>query len=186
MKRPPKFRILMSFTLMALLWLAPWQNFNICAKQFSSNFFFFFHALAFPSNHTFFFGPTTIIHLYYGSNNWLDMVIQKNLSFVSFYSKLEKLPFEKFPVTWFQEVHDYLKTLCPPPDLHITRGEYDEDIHYPETTTTTIGQFKLAMVIRCAVSWILILASRPLSSFSQNMNLIICASNNISTCIPSS
>lgn len=41
-----------------------------------------------------------------------------------------------------QEVHDYLKSLCP--SLHITRGEYDEDARYPETKTLTIGQFKLA------------------------------------------
>ncbi|RYR00178.1 hypothetical protein Ahy_B07g088273 isoform B [Arachis hypogaea] len=41
------------------------------------------------------------------------------------------------------EVHDYLKTLCP--DLHITRGEYDEDTRYPETKTLTIGQFKLGL-----------------------------------------
>uniref|UniRef100_A0A0V0HA48 Vacuolar protein sorting-associated protein 29 n=1 Tax=Solanum chacoense TaxID=4108 RepID=A0A0V0HA48_SOLCH len=42
-----------------------------------------------------------------------------------------------------KEVHDYLKTLCP--DLHITRGEYDEDTRYPETKTLTIGQFKLGL-----------------------------------------
>lgn len=42
-----------------------------------------------------------------------------------------------------QEVHDYLKTICP--DLHITRGEYDEDVRYPETKTLTIGQFKLGL-----------------------------------------
>ena len=44
---------------------------------------------------------------------------------------------------YFQEVHDYLKTLCP--DLHITRGEYDEETRYPETKTLTIGQFKLGL-----------------------------------------
>ncbi|KAK3406298.1 hypothetical protein EUGRSUZ_K02462 [Eucalyptus grandis] len=42
-----------------------------------------------------------------------------------------------------EEVHDYLKTLCP--DLHITRGEYDEETRYPETKTLTIGQFKLGL-----------------------------------------
>ncbi|KAF7084483.1 hypothetical protein CFC21_092566 [Triticum aestivum] len=42
-----------------------------------------------------------------------------------------------------KEVHDYLKSLCP--DLHITRGEYDEDARYPETKTVTIGQFKLGL-----------------------------------------
>ncbi|MFS7898586.1 putative phosphodiesterase metallo-dependent phosphatase [Helianthus anomalus] len=42
-----------------------------------------------------------------------------------------------------QEVHDYLKSLCP--SLHITRGEYDEDSRYPETKVITIGQFKLGL-----------------------------------------
>jgi predicted phosphodiesterase len=42
-----------------------------------------------------------------------------------------------------QEVYDYLKSLCP--DLHVTRGEYDEDPRYPETKTLTIGQFKLGL-----------------------------------------
>ncbi|TYH83089.1 hypothetical protein ES332_D02G108400v1 [Gossypium tomentosum] len=42
-----------------------------------------------------------------------------------------------------KEVQDYLKTLCP--DLHIIRGEYDEDTRYPETKTLTIGQFKLGL-----------------------------------------
>ncbi|KAK4482682.1 hypothetical protein RD792_009848 [Penstemon davidsonii] len=42
-----------------------------------------------------------------------------------------------------KEIHDYLKTLCP--DLHITRGEYDEDPRYPETKTLTIGQFKIGV-----------------------------------------
>lgn len=44
---------------------------------------------------------------------------------------------------FLQEIHDYLKALCP--DLHITRGEYDEDTRYPETKTLTIGQFKLGI-----------------------------------------
>lgn len=44
---------------------------------------------------------------------------------------------------YLQEVHDYLKTVCP--DLHITRGEYDEDSRYPDTKTLTIGQFKLGV-----------------------------------------
>ncbi|XP_077233859.1 vacuolar protein sorting-associated protein 29 [Tasmannia lanceolata] len=42
-----------------------------------------------------------------------------------------------------KEVHDYLKSLCP--DMHVTRGEYDEDARYPETKTLTIGQFKLGL-----------------------------------------
>ncbi|URE31233.1 Vacuolar protein sorting-associated protein [Musa troglodytarum] len=42
-----------------------------------------------------------------------------------------------------KEVHDYLKSLSP--DLHITRGEYDEDVRYPENKTLSIGQFKLGL-----------------------------------------
>ncbi|RVW80627.1 Vacuolar protein sorting-associated protein 29 [Vitis vinifera] len=42
-----------------------------------------------------------------------------------------------------KEVHDYLKSLCP--DMHVTRGEYDEDSRYLETKTLTIGQFKLGV-----------------------------------------
>lgn len=48
-----------------------------------------------------------------------------------------------FILLYLQEVHDYLKTVCP--DLHITRGEYDEDTRYPDTKTLTIGQFKLGV-----------------------------------------
>ncbi|CAA7031225.1 unnamed protein product [Microthlaspi erraticum] len=42
-----------------------------------------------------------------------------------------------------KEIHDYLKTICP--DLHIVRGEFDEDARYPENKTLTIGQFKLGL-----------------------------------------
>ncbi|KAL0906933.1 hypothetical protein M5K25_025468 [Dendrobium thyrsiflorum] len=42
-----------------------------------------------------------------------------------------------------RESHDYLKSLCP--DLHVSRGEYDEDARYSETKTLTIGQFKLGL-----------------------------------------
>ncbi|KAJ6965839.1 vacuolar protein sorting-associated protein 29 [Populus alba x Populus x berolinensis] len=55
-------------------------------------------------------------------------------------SEIKRTPSTCVPIA---EVHDYLKTLCP--DLHITRGEYDEDTRYPETKTLTIGQFKLGL-----------------------------------------
>ncbi|RRT69995.1 hypothetical protein B296_00033365, partial [Ensete ventricosum] len=42
-----------------------------------------------------------------------------------------------------EEVHDYLKSLCP--GLHCARGEYDEDARYPESKTLAIGQFKLGL-----------------------------------------
>ncbi|TYH45398.1 hypothetical protein ES332_A11G360800v1, partial [Gossypium tomentosum] len=69
-----------------------------------------------------------------------------------------------------KEVQDYLKTLCP--DLHITRGEYDEDTRYPETKTLTIRQFKLglchAMAIRqrsCSLFLKLLKDARRIYSF---------------------
>ncbi|KAK6920848.1 Calcineurin-like phosphoesterase domain, lpxH-type [Dillenia turbinata] len=49
----------------------------------------------------------------------------------------------KYKTDFKAEVHDYLKTICP--DLHITRGEYDEETRYPETKIITIGQFKLGV-----------------------------------------
>jgi predicted phosphodiesterase len=42
-----------------------------------------------------------------------------------------------------KEIHDYLKSLCG--DVHITRGEYDDDSRYPETKQLTIGAFKLGI-----------------------------------------
>ncbi|MCO5592058.1 hypothetical protein L7F22_046052 [Adiantum nelumboides] len=42
-----------------------------------------------------------------------------------------------------KEVHDYLKSLCA--DVHIAKGEYDEDSRYPETKVLTIGSFRLGI-----------------------------------------
>lgn len=44
---------------------------------------------------------------------------------------------------YVQEVHDYLKSLCA--DVHVTRGEYDDDSRYPETKLLSIGAFKLGI-----------------------------------------
>ncbi|KAK8292040.1 hypothetical protein V6Z11_D06G095400 [Gossypium hirsutum] len=62
-----------------------------------------------------------------------------------------------------------IKTLC---DLHIIRGEYDEDTRYPETKTLTIRQFKLglchAMAIRqrsCSLFLKLLKDARRIYSF---------------------
>lgn len=38
-----------------------------------------------------------------------------------------------------QEIHDYLKTVCA--DLHVTKGDFDEDGSYPED--------KVAVTARC-------------------------------------
>ncbi|TYH66171.1 hypothetical protein ES332_D06G104800v1 [Gossypium tomentosum] len=54
----------------------------------------------------------------------------------------------------FYEVQDYLKTLC---DLHIIRGEYDEDTRYPETKTLTIRQFKLGLCHAMAIRYYFLL-----------------------------
>lgn len=42
-----------------------------------------------------------------------------------------------------KEMHDYLKTLAN--DVHVAKGEYDEDSRYPETKTLTIGSFKIGI-----------------------------------------
>ncbi|RRT76438.1 hypothetical protein B296_00025146 [Ensete ventricosum] len=52
-----------------------------------------------------------------------------------------------------QEVHDYLKSLSP--DLHITRGEYDEDVRNPENKTLTIGNASIDIggIMAVGVMW---------------------------------
>eukprot|EP00271_Cylindrocystis_brebissonii_P009061 TRINITY_DN23669_c0_g1_i1.p1 TRINITY_DN23669_c0_g1~~TRINITY_DN23669_c0_g1_i1.p1 ORF type:complete len:184 (+),score=19.71 TRINITY_DN23669_c0_g1_i1:293-844(+) len=42
-----------------------------------------------------------------------------------------------------KEMQDYLKSLSN--DVHITKGEYDEDSRYPETKVVTIGAFKIGL-----------------------------------------
>eukprot|EP00245_Coleochaete_scutata_P006274 TRINITY_DN2055_c0_g2_i1.p1 TRINITY_DN2055_c0_g2~~TRINITY_DN2055_c0_g2_i1.p1 ORF type:complete len:191 (-),score=47.06 TRINITY_DN2055_c0_g2_i1:382-954(-) len=42
-----------------------------------------------------------------------------------------------------KEVQDYLKSLCN--DVHIVKGEYDEDSRYPEQKVVTIGSFRVGL-----------------------------------------
>ncbi|GAM24244.1 hypothetical protein SAMD00019534_074190 [Acytostelium subglobosum LB1] len=42
-----------------------------------------------------------------------------------------------------KDVHDYFKQLTS--DVHITRGDLDENTSYPETKVITIGQFKFGL-----------------------------------------
>lgn len=35
-----------------------------------------------------------------------------------------------------QEIHDYLKTVCA--DMHVTKGDFDEDGNYPEDKVATM------------------------------------------------
>eukprot|EP00897_Mesotaenium_endlicherianum_P007119 jgi/Mesen1/6435/ME000033S05724 len=42
-----------------------------------------------------------------------------------------------------KEMHEYLKSLCG--DVHVTKGEYDEDSRYPETKVVTIGALKIGI-----------------------------------------
>eukprot|EP00270_Netrium_digitus_P006067 TRINITY_DN1826_c0_g1_i1.p1 TRINITY_DN1826_c0_g1~~TRINITY_DN1826_c0_g1_i1.p1 ORF type:complete len:206 (-),score=52.23 TRINITY_DN1826_c0_g1_i1:150-767(-) len=43
-----------------------------------------------------------------------------------------------------KEIYDYLKTLCA--DVHVTKGEYDEDGgKYPDTKVVTIGGYRVGL-----------------------------------------
>jgi len=42
-----------------------------------------------------------------------------------------------------KELHEYLKTVCG--DLHVTKGDFDEDSSYPEQKILTIGDFRIGM-----------------------------------------
>ncbi|PIK60019.1 putative vacuolar protein sorting-associated protein 29 isoform X1 [Apostichopus japonicus] len=42
-----------------------------------------------------------------------------------------------------KESHDYLKTLAS--DVHIVRGDFDENIAYPEQKVVTVGQFRIGI-----------------------------------------
>jgi predicted phosphodiesterase len=41
-------------------------------------------------------------------------------------------------------MHDYLKTLAP--DVHVVRGDFDENVNLPEQKVITLGQFKVGLV----------------------------------------
>ncbi|DBA68004.1 hypothetical protein WJX79_002108 [Trebouxia sp. C0005] len=43
-----------------------------------------------------------------------------------------------------KEIHDYLKTVCA--DMHVTKGDFDEDGSYPEDKVLKIGDFRIGMV----------------------------------------
>lgn len=42
-----------------------------------------------------------------------------------------------------KETYDYLKTLAN--DVHIVRGEFDENLSYPEQKVVTVGQFRIGL-----------------------------------------
>ena len=42
-----------------------------------------------------------------------------------------------------KESYDYLKGLAS--DVHVTRGDFDENTSYPEQKTVTVGQFKIGL-----------------------------------------
>ncbi|GBG79289.1 hypothetical protein CBR_g29439 [Chara braunii] len=42
-----------------------------------------------------------------------------------------------------KEVYDYLKSLCN--DVHVSKGEYDEDPRFPETKLLNIGGFRIGL-----------------------------------------
>ncbi|KAJ4461894.1 Vacuolar protein sorting 29 (Vps29) [Paratrimastix pyriformis] len=43
-----------------------------------------------------------------------------------------------------REVYDYLKTITS--DVHVVRGDFDENTNWPEEKVVTIGQFKLGLI----------------------------------------
>lgn len=42
-----------------------------------------------------------------------------------------------------KESYDYLKTLAS--DVHVVRGDFDENLSYPEQKVVTVGQFKIGI-----------------------------------------
>ena len=42
-----------------------------------------------------------------------------------------------------KEVHDYLKTLAT--DVHVVRGDFDENTSYPENKVVNVGQFRIGL-----------------------------------------
>ncbi|XP_033627753.1 vacuolar protein sorting-associated protein 29 isoform X2 [Asterias rubens] len=42
-----------------------------------------------------------------------------------------------------KESYDYLKTLAS--DVHIVRGDFDENVSYPEQKVVTVGQFRIGL-----------------------------------------
>jgi len=42
-----------------------------------------------------------------------------------------------------RESYDYLKTIAS--DVHVVRGDFDDNINYPEQKVVTVGQFRIGM-----------------------------------------
>lgn len=42
-----------------------------------------------------------------------------------------------------KDSYDYLKTLAS--DVHVVRGDFDDNVNYPEQKVVTVGQFKIGM-----------------------------------------
>mmetsp|Transcript_19457 Transcript_19457/g.48668 ORF Transcript_19457/g.48668 Transcript_19457/m.48668 type:complete len:184 (-) Transcript_19457:164-715(-) len=43
-----------------------------------------------------------------------------------------------------KEVHDYLRGICA--DLHVVRGQFDDNAAFPERKTLTVGDFKIGLI----------------------------------------
>ena len=43
-----------------------------------------------------------------------------------------------------KEVHDYLRGICA--DLHVVRGQFDDNHAFPERKTLTVGDFKIGLI----------------------------------------
>ncbi|CAI5529589.1 unnamed protein product [Closterium sp. Naga37s-1] len=42
-----------------------------------------------------------------------------------------------------KEVQEYLRGICP--DVHVTRGEYDDDAQFPDTKVVVVGGFRIGL-----------------------------------------
>ena len=49
--------------------------------------------------------------------------------------------------TSVQELHEYLKTVCG--DLHVTKGDFDEDSSYPEQKVALLNIYPIYHVSLC-------------------------------------
>uniref|UniRef100_A0A8C5J6M1 Vacuolar protein sorting-associated protein 29 n=1 Tax=Junco hyemalis TaxID=40217 RepID=A0A8C5J6M1_JUNHY len=43
-----------------------------------------------------------------------------------------------------KDTYDYLKTLAG--DVHVVRGDFDENLNYPEQKVVTVGQFRIGLI----------------------------------------
>lgn len=50
-----------------------------------------------------------------------------------------------------RDSYDYLKTVAA--DVHVVRGDFDDNLTYPEQKVVTVGQFRIGLCHGHQVSW---------------------------------